>query len=301
MRTMRISDGAASILSAVVVTGLAAGLGLGAHILLEEAGPVDEPPPGSSAGPMATDGDLCDVMEGMLAFTKGFNASQASSNALLNGDVSDDEAFIEALHSIGQAIIDGTRQVAGYFSQAADLVAEPEVAEAFDTVAYAQEELGRVQGEIVLGIESLDEYWALAMEPEEDDSEVSSLLEEGEAAVLIVQPYVYEACGINILSVGADIGTSLKADASTLGREVMAYFVDWDESESPVITEDEDYYFLDGVRIGPRSLGVSLFEQQYNDAADWCVSVTSTDGTGIVYHYSAQFGLAEGACSSLQP
>ena len=53
---------------------------------------------------------------------------------------------------------------------------------------------------------------------------------------------------------------------------------------------------FDGVFIGNASPGTAVGVQTGSDSATWCVSFTNPDGQDKDYQFSAQGGLAKGAC-----
>ncbi|MCJ7827469.1 MAG: hypothetical protein MUP36_04455, partial [Demequinaceae bacterium] len=134
------------------------------------------------------------------------------------------------------------------------------------------------------------------------DPEFTAVIGEADAVEPIVLDYVLQTCGID-LSASSDSGTIediLKADVSTLGTEMAAYYVDWSPGNpQPVITISENEYYLNGVPVGAQSTGVALTDQYALGPADWCVEVTADGNPGEVYSYSAMHGLQPKSCASL--
>lgn len=105
--------------------------------------------------------------------------------------------------------------------------------------------------------------------------------------------------------------SAAKADVSTLGKEIATYFVDWDGTTDPVVSQTTatggKYQLAAGAGaaadIGNASKKVALGDGvQFIGAGvhdqTWCVDVTNASGDKSVvgFKYSAAGGLEEGAC-----
>lgn len=89
--------------------------------------------------------------------------------------------------------------------------------------------------------------------------------------------------------------TAVKADVSTVGKEIATYFVD--NTVVPAVALAGGRYTLAGADIGPASSGVSIdASTNIVDAGHWCVSLTNPDGSTDTFKYSAKSGLASTAC-----
>ena len=96
--------------------------------------------------------------------------------------------------------------------------------------------------------------------------------------------------------------TSVKADVSTVGKEVATYFVD--NTAVPTFNIAAGRYTLTygtpatAHDIGPVSSGVTNAGVTTNivDATHWCVALTNANGDVKTYKYSARAGLAAGDC-----
>jgi hypothetical protein len=91
-----------------------------------------------------------------------------------------------------------------------------------------------------------------------------------------------------------------KVDASTLGKELATFFVDWEEGDPlPVVTMTRGHYYLQDVRVATVSSRVEIVDQSVTGWDDWCVSVSYDDRADATYRYSAMGGLEEGTCAAL--
>ena len=100
--------------------------------------------------------------------------------------------------------------------------------------------------------------------------------------------------------------TSVKADVSTLGKEVSSYYVDGTgsltltlasgsiavtNSATPPVT-------VANVKVSSgTALSATAFKATANsEATTWCVSLTNPSGSQKTYYYSAAAGLGTGPC-----
>lgn len=300
---MRISDGASAVLAAIVVACLAAGLGYGAHTLLGESDSFVGPSPGTtSPAPGGDEGDLCALMDDMAAYSEGFVGSMLQYLPLFMGEMweGQEEAWREGIHEYGAFMIDGTHQIAGYFTQAADLVTDPEVKQAFQDLAESTEEYGLREGQIAIEATSMEDYTTASADLMSDPDYLAAM-DKGNVAGPIVGNYIIDVCGRDILGLGGGVDDSLKADVSSLGMVVGVYFVDWDEVTLPAITEADGAYYLNGEFAIWQSEGVVLSDQWFLDASNWCVEVASEADPTLIYSYSVYDGLTQETCASLRP
>ena len=86
-----------------------------------------------------------------------------------------------------------------------------------------------------------------------------------------------------------------RADVSTVGIEMMTYYVDG-TGLPPTVALVGRTLTLDGAFIGNASNGTALGNQNGTDATTWCFALTNPDGKDRDYRFSAQGGLAKGAC-----
>lgn len=110
--------------------------------------------------------------------------------------------------------------------------------------------------------------------------------------------------------------SAAKADASTLGKEIAAYFVD--NTTAPAVTAtagNNGRYSVAGSDAGKKSNNVWLNTSLAAAAAPtteptaltttgwtstaWCFSVYNASGSQKTYKYSAQNGLETGQCATL--
>ncbi|MBN2176561.1 MAG: hypothetical protein JW722_02780 [Demequinaceae bacterium] len=298
---MALRDGTAAALSAVVVAGIAVSLGLGMHAILPA---VETSPSASPTSPSGTTtNEFCDLMGNLHTALGQMDQAMQASILILDGGETVDPEVLDALHASGQAIIDYTEIVSGYLLDAVDLVVDQEARTAFAAYARVNDELGEVFGNLAIEAESIADY-GIAFQEVATDPEFTAVISEADAVEPIVLEYVFQTCGID-LSASSDSGTIgdvLKADVSTLGTAMAAYYVDWTPgSPQPVITVADGQYYRNGVLVGAQSTGVALTDQYALGPADWCVQVTADGNPGEVYSYSAMHGLRSETCAALQP
>jgi type IV pilus assembly protein PilA len=99
-----------------------------------------------------------------------------------------------------------------------------------------------------------------------------------------------------------------KSDASSLGKEITAYYVD--ATTAPTVTMVGGRYQVAGADVSRISDGVSLGTIAVTPAvaatADttgwtssaWCLNVMNAAGQQVYYKYSAQLGLQLGSCAT---
>jgi prepilin-type N-terminal cleavage/methylation domain-containing protein len=111
--------------------------------------------------------------------------------------------------------------------------------------------------------------------------------------------------------------TAVKADVSTLGKEIATYWVDgttiptvtWASNAAAV--NPSNHYYVNGGDIGKVSdvdtllstfgattTGAAAATTTGWTATAWCVAVYNPNGSQKVYKYSAQNGLELGNCTS---
>lgn len=308
-----------AIVGSLGAATLAFGLAMGGHAVLgsEEPGrfsPVPTssgstpgPSPSTSASPIAMSDDFCTLMDETAAYINELEESSAGDDLFMDlSDESkwDDPALLDAVHELGQAQLDSIEPLNGYFLHAAELVEDPEVREAFETFARVYETQMETLGQMAIDATSVAAYMT-AIFATLDDPELNSLEGESNAAGAIVNQYVIDTCGRDILGGGSDTGTvadtqdtAVKADVSMLGREIVTYYVGWNEGDpQPVVTVVGGEYVLNGTSVGYQSVGVDLTDQFANGPTDWCVEVTSTSEGGPTYIYTPALGLWKGTCS----
>ncbi|NTW42566.1 MAG: prepilin-type N-terminal cleavage/methylation domain-containing protein [Cellulomonadaceae bacterium] len=94
--------------------------------------------------------------------------------------------------------------------------------------------------------------------------------------------------------------TAARADVSTLGKELAAFYVDG-TGTAPGITQNattEHYNYASGVTgvdadLGPYSSNVNAVSTSGTDDTDWCVEIGYTGGTADTITYSAAGGLGD--------
>lgn len=86
-----------------------------------------------------------------------------------------------------------------------------------------------------------------------------------------------------------------RTDISTIGKEMATYFVD-NVGLPPVAAVTGGSMTLGGVVIGKASDGTAFQAQAGTDESSWCVSLNNPEGVERTYQFSAQGGLAAGAC-----
>jgi prepilin-type N-terminal cleavage/methylation domain-containing protein len=103
--------------------------------------------------------------------------------------------------------------------------------------------------------------------------------------------------------------TAVKADVSTLGKEIATYFVDG--TAVPTVTTSSGRYQVNTTDVGKVSdvnTLLSTFGTTYTPAtaagttgwtsSAWCIAVYNATGSQKVWKYSAQNGLEQGNCAS---
>jgi prepilin-type N-terminal cleavage/methylation domain-containing protein len=104
--------------------------------------------------------------------------------------------------------------------------------------------------------------------------------------------------------------TAVKADVSTLGKEIATYFVDNTAAPSAVDT-NAGRFRVNGTDVGAVSSGNTLLTTFGATttagtsatitgwtSTTWCIAVYNASGSQKVYKYSAQNGLESGNCTS---
>jgi type IV pilus assembly protein PilA len=103
--------------------------------------------------------------------------------------------------------------------------------------------------------------------------------------------------------------SAVKADVSTLGKEIATYFVD--NTAAPTIATASGRYTVAGNDAGKQSNGVGLIDTAgatatsitssgatIMDAQHWCIALKNPNGSQQTYKYSAQNGLETGKCTA---
>jgi prepilin-type N-terminal cleavage/methylation domain-containing protein len=103
--------------------------------------------------------------------------------------------------------------------------------------------------------------------------------------------------------------TAVKADVSTLGKEIATYFVD--NTTAPTLAQASSRYTVAGQDAGKSSTGVGIVNTYVGTAvatgalttttwtaSAWCVALTDPNGSTKTFKYSAQNGLETGQCTS---
>ena len=102
--------------------------------------------------------------------------------------------------------------------------------------------------------------------------------------------------------------TAVKADVSTLGKEIATYFVDNTAAPSVAITAGR--YVVASNDAGKASSGVGIVTTYTGTAVSttgtltttawtasaWCIALTDPNGSSKTFRYSAQNGLEQGQC-----
>jgi|SRR5690625_160983 len=99
--------------------------------------------------------------------------------------------------------------------------------------------------------------------------------------------------------------SAAKADVSTLGKEIAAWYVDTTDAPTLTATRGEDSddggeYKIGDKKVGNQSDNVVLDSStKLDDSETWCVAVTNQKGDKAKagFNYSAQDGLGEGKCA----
>jgi type IV pilus assembly protein PilA len=104
--------------------------------------------------------------------------------------------------------------------------------------------------------------------------------------------------------------SAVKADVSTLGKQIATWFVD--NTAVPTVTQASGRYTLAGSDAGKSSSGVQLVttfgatttatgttaDTTGWSAAGWCLALHDPQGSTKTFRYSAQSGLEAGQCTS---
>ena len=112
--------------------------------------------------------------------------------------------------------------------------------------------------------------------------------------------------------------TAVKADVSTLGKEIATYFVD--NTAAPSVAIATNRYLVASTDAGKVTSGVQLVTSTGGagttgtsaagdatlpnatittwDASHWCVALKDPNGSTKTFKYSAQNGLETGQCSA---
>ena len=86
--------------------------------------------------------------------------------------------------------------------------------------------------------------------------------------------------------------TAAKADVSTLGKEVAAYYVDG-TGDVPTVAVTEGRLIIATIDRGPASDNVTAADSTGTDDTNWCVEVTYENGSADVVSYTAEGGLSD--------
>jgi prepilin-type N-terminal cleavage/methylation domain-containing protein len=104
--------------------------------------------------------------------------------------------------------------------------------------------------------------------------------------------------------------TAVKADVSTLGKEIATYFVD--NTAAPTVALTAGRYVVNGQDAGKASSGVGVVTTFGATAtatgasatttgwtaSTWCIALNDTNGSTKTFKYSAQNGLESGQCAT---
>ena len=86
--------------------------------------------------------------------------------------------------------------------------------------------------------------------------------------------------------------TAAKADVSTLGKEVAAFYVDGTGAAPTIaLATGGTTYTFGGVFLGPASNNITAVSQTGTLDSTWCVAVTYSGGTSSTISYKSQSGL----------
>lgn len=104
--------------------------------------------------------------------------------------------------------------------------------------------------------------------------------------------------------------TAVKADVSTLGKEIATYFVD--NTTAPAVAQSSGRYTVASSDAGKASSGVAIVTTFGATAtatgttatttgwtaSAWCIALSDPNGSSKTFKYSAQNGLESGQCGS---
>jgi hypothetical protein len=275
---------------------------MGAHTLV---GSPEAAPSPSVTTPAA---DICDVLTTIDDYVKNGPADVGLSLSTIDVSKGEDPAVLAAIHAQGQPTIDFTKTFAAYLRHASDLADDPDAAAAFDSFADAVETEGQVFGVIAIDATSVEDY-VNAVTAKATDPDYLALQAKGQKASDAVTAYALSRCDIDLDAPGPE--QAVKMDASTLGKEIATFFVDWKDGDAlPNIVIDAGSYYLDAAgkkageeasihtNVGAVSSGVVLVDQEINSPVDWCVSVGFDGRDDLTYRYSATGGLEDGTCAA---
>lgn len=96
--------------------------------------------------------------------------------------------------------------------------------------------------------------------------------------------------------------SATKSDVSSVGKEIASYYVDGTVNPTGVSISGSKYQidFPTGTAsqvLGRASNNVTVSSSSFTNSSTWCVALTNAGGSTQTWSYSAQNGLASGACS----
>jgi len=313
-------------LGALGLAGVAIGLGIGVHTLVGSPSSTPEAtdPPATSTIQMSD--DLCELMDQMVAYSDDQNERYGDESYLMDETRWDDPALVVGIHTQGQALLDSIGPITGFLDHGAELTTDAAASAAFDDLSQAEAILLEALGRIALDATSVEQYFEQIFGVW-GDADLMATSADADAAMAIVQSYVSETCGRDILVGGLFGDTSSEesgdsgdfefstgdtmptdpeeaaawTDAEMLGAALEAYYADWTEGDpQATITVTDGSYLLFDSEIGPVTEGNVITAQYADGPDDWCVEVTPNGDSTKTYNYEAFWGIWSGPCSSSQ-
>jgi hypothetical protein len=295
---------------------MAVGLGIGVHTLIgsPKSTPEDTSPPATSAIQMSD--DLCELMDQMVAYSDDQNERYGDESYLMDETRWDDPALVVGIHTQGQALLDSIGPITGFLNHGAEMTTDADASAAFADLSQAEAILLEALGRIALDATSVEQYFEQAFGVW-GDADLMATSADADAAMAILQSYVSETCGRDILVGGLFGDTSSEesgdtmptdpeeaaawTDAEMLGAALEAYYADWTEGDpQATITVTDGSYLLFDSEIGAVTEGNVITAQYADGPDDWCVEVTPNGDSTKTYNYEAFWGIGQGLCPSSQ-
>jgi hypothetical protein len=293
---MAIGTGYVTALGTVVVSALAIGAAVGTHSLVRDTAVEAAATPGVT---VAMSDDFCGAMREVETLAGAIEYPSPDLDAVGSGR---EAAALESLHAQGQGLLDSAEPLAALLTRAAELADEPKVAAALTAYADSTRSSFTETGQKALDATSIDRYVGDLLASLPGDA-MNGPAPDVDPSVLLIDEYGREKCGFSIVKGGRapDIATA-KADATTLGTAMKAYYADWNPGDPPpVVTVENDAYYLLGQKVGEAPKYTRIPDQYAKGPTDWCISVAIVGSAIETYSFSSESGLSEGTCQARIP
>ncbi len=304
---MAIGEGYVAALGTVVVAALAIGAAVGTHSLVGDttlaASPSASPSVTVTATVTASD-QVCQLMTELVAYFDEKTPELGLFTGTLDLSAADDPATLDALHASGQAMLDYVSTFVEHQNQAAVLITDPALAEAFRSAATYMTSQGDAVASVALGAASVDAFTTAAVESM-FTSDYKATAATGWLAGDAITEYVQTECGVDLTAALGSDGTPAgeriaKADVATIGVGFAFSFIGWNSGDPlPSVSTRKDSYYLGETNIGPVTDGIEIADQYATAWDHWCAAVTYTGEPSVTFRYSYANGVEEGTCAAL--